>query len=140
MLLAPRPPPPTPAPSAVQNVFQGLVRSVVDNVGAKNTQQVQFTVLRTVKVYAKALGAFCTSARMEAALLNTIQVRGCACGWVSVGGGGGAPGGRRTTPRPLAPTPQVTCYEDSRLLKLFADVVKILYDTDVLGEDTIKYW
>ena len=136
MLLAPRPPPPTPAPSAVQNVFQGLVRSVVDNVGAKNTQQVQFTVLRTVKVYAKALGAFCTSARMEAALLNTIQVRGCACGWVSVGGGGGPRGG----PPPPPPPPQVTCYEDSRLLKLFADVVKILYDTDVLGEDTIKYW
>jgi hypothetical protein len=35
---------------------------------------------------------------------------------------------------------QVTCYEDSRLLKLFADVVKILYDADVLGEDTIRFW
>jgi len=34
----------------------------------------------------------------------------------------------------------VTCYEDSRLLKLFADIVKILYDCDVLGEAAIKYW
>lgn len=41
--------------------------------------------------------------------------------------------------RPWLPL-QVTCYEDSRLLKLFADIVKILYDTDVLGEDTIRFW
>lgn len=34
----------------------------------------------------------------------------------------------------------MTCYEDSRLLKLFPDIVKILYDGDVLGEDTIRYW
>ena len=32
------------------------------------------------------------------------------------------------------------CYEDSKLLKLFATVVRILYDFDVLGEDTIKAW
>ena len=32
------------------------------------------------------------------------------------------------------------CYEDSKLLKLFASVVRILYDYDVLGEDTIKLW
>jgi hypothetical protein len=43
---------------------------------------------------------------------------------------------RALTPCPL----QVTCYEDSRLLKLFADVVKVLYDADVLGEDTVRYW
>ena len=40
----------------------------------------------------------------------------------------------------LMVTVQVTCYEDSRLLKLFADIVKILYDCDVLGEDAIKHW
>lgn len=40
----------------------------------------------------------------------------------------------------LMVTIQVTCYEDSRLLKLFADIVKILYDCDVLGEAAIKYW
>lgn len=38
------------------------------------------------------------------------------------------------------PCPQANCYEDSRLLKLFPDMVKILYDTDVLGEDTIRFW
>ena len=35
---------------------------------------------------------------------------------------------------------QVYCYEDSKLLKLFASVVRVLYDYDVLGEDTIKFW
>lgn len=32
------------------------------------------------------------------------------------------------------------CYEDTKLLKLFSDVVRILYDNEVVGEDTIKFW
>lgn len=32
------------------------------------------------------------------------------------------------------------CYEDPKLLKLFATIVRILYDNDILGEDTIKHW
>ncbi len=35
---------------------------------------------------------------------------------------------------------QVYCYEDPKLLKLFADIIRILYDNDILGEDTIKHW
>ena len=35
---------------------------------------------------------------------------------------------------------QVYCYEDSKLLKLFSDVVRVLYDNDVIGEDTILWW
>ena len=35
---------------------------------------------------------------------------------------------------------QVYCYEDPKLLKLFADIIRILYDYDILGEDTIKHW
>lgn len=35
---------------------------------------------------------------------------------------------------------QVYCYEDPKLLKLFAAIVRILYDNDILGEDTIKHW
>ena len=88
-------------------VYLGLVDGVLDSAGSKNTQQTQFSVLKTLKGYHKVLLTFCSSGRMEAALLNTIQV---------------------------------TCYEDSRLLKLFADIVKILYDVDVLGEDSIRYW
>lgn len=59
-----------------QNVFAGLIGAVMSSIGSKNTQQVQFSVLKTLKTYSKVLGVFCTSARLEAALLNTIQVCG----------------------------------------------------------------
>jgi hypothetical protein len=91
----------------VKCLYLGLVDGVLDTAGSKNTQQTQFSVLKTLKGYHKVFLPFCTSAKIEAALLNTIQV---------------------------------TCYEDSRLLRIFADIVKILYDVDVVGEDTIKYW
>jgi len=34
----------------------------------------------------------------------------------------------------------VLCYEDNRLLKLFSDIVKMLYNGDIVGEDTIQHW
>jgi hypothetical protein len=36
--------------------------------------------------------------------------------------------------------PQVQCYEDNRLLKIFSDIVRLLYDADIVGEDTIMHW
>ncbi|KAJ0454128.1 putative W2 domain, MIF4G-like domain superfamily protein [Helianthus annuus] len=35
---------------------------------------------------------------------------------------------------------QVQCYEDTKLMKLFPEVVRSLYDQDVLAEDTILHW
>ena len=35
---------------------------------------------------------------------------------------------------------QVYCYEDSKLLKLFSQILRILYDADVLGEAAILFW
>ncbi|KAL7254717.1 hypothetical protein ACSBR1_008962 [Camellia fascicularis] len=35
---------------------------------------------------------------------------------------------------------QVQCYEDAKLMKLFPDIVRALYDQDVLAVDTILYW
>eukprot|EP00210_Caulerpa_lentillifera_P009685 g9240.t1 len=35
---------------------------------------------------------------------------------------------------------QVSCYEDTRLLKLFSEIVRVLYDQEIVGEDTIFYW
>ena len=35
---------------------------------------------------------------------------------------------------------QMQCYEDAKLMKLFPDIVKSLYDEDVLAEDTILHW
>lgn len=32
------------------------------------------------------------------------------------------------------------CYEDAKLMKLFPEIVKSLYDQDVLAEDTILHW
>jgi ABC-type dipeptide/oligopeptide/nickel transport system ATPase subunit len=35
---------------------------------------------------------------------------------------------------------QVLCYEDARLMKLFSDIVKLMYNGDLVGEDTIQHW
>ncbi|KAI8468015.1 MAG: armadillo-type protein [Monoraphidium minutum] len=40
----------------------------------------------------------------------------------------------------LLVTVQVACYEDNRLLKLFTDVVKAMYSSDLVAEDTIQHW
>lgn len=35
---------------------------------------------------------------------------------------------------------QTYCYENTKLMKLFPQIVRTLYDADVLAEDTILYW
>lgn len=35
---------------------------------------------------------------------------------------------------------QIQCYEDAKLMKLFPEIVRSLYDQDVLAEDTILLW
>ncbi|KAL6142988.1 hypothetical protein ACLB2K_061263 [Fragaria x ananassa] len=35
---------------------------------------------------------------------------------------------------------QMQCYEDAKLMKLFTEIVRSLYDQDVLAEDTILHW
>ncbi|RWR74348.1 eIF4-gamma/eIF5/eIF2-epsilon domain-containing protein [Cinnamomum micranthum f. kanehirae] len=35
---------------------------------------------------------------------------------------------------------QIQCYEDAKLMKLFPEIVRSLYDEDVLAEDTIHHW
>ncbi|XP_047316264.1 protein krasavietz-like [Impatiens glandulifera] len=35
---------------------------------------------------------------------------------------------------------QTQCYEDTKLMKLFPDIVRSLYDQDVLAEDTVLHW
>ena len=91
----------------VKCIFLGIADGALDSTVGKNTQQTHFSVLKALKRYHKALLSVINNAKLEAVLMNTIQV---------------------------------TCYEDSRLLKLFADIIKILYDVDVLEEDTIRHW
>ncbi|XP_031401368.1 protein krasavietz-like [Punica granatum] len=35
---------------------------------------------------------------------------------------------------------QIQCYEDAKLMKLFPEIIRNLYDQDVLAEDTILHW
>lgn len=35
---------------------------------------------------------------------------------------------------------QTQCYEDTKLMKLFPELVRSLYEKDVLAEDTILHW
>ncbi|KAG1363398.1 basic leucine zipper and W2 domain-containing protein 2 [Cocos nucifera] len=35
---------------------------------------------------------------------------------------------------------QIQCYEDAKLMKLFPEIIRSLYDLDVLAEDTILHW
>ncbi|XP_010241522.1 PREDICTED: basic leucine zipper and W2 domain-containing protein 2-like [Nelumbo nucifera] len=35
---------------------------------------------------------------------------------------------------------QIQCYEDAKLMKIFPEVIRSLYDLDVLAEDTILLW
>ncbi|XP_043721719.1 protein krasavietz-like isoform X1 [Telopea speciosissima] len=35
---------------------------------------------------------------------------------------------------------QIQCYEDAKLMKLFPEIVRSLYDQDVLAEDTVLVW
>ncbi|KAJ4721527.1 basic leucine zipper and W2 domain-containing protein 2-like [Melia azedarach] len=35
---------------------------------------------------------------------------------------------------------QMQCYEDAKLMKLFPEIVRSLYEQDVLAEDTIMHW
>ena len=35
---------------------------------------------------------------------------------------------------------QIQCYEDAKLMKLFPEIIRSLYEQDVLAEDTILLW
>eukprot|EP00891_Asterochloris_glomerata_P001856 jgi/Astpho2/1856/Aster-00382 len=80
--------------------------SPINTVG-KNSQQILSLIQKQLKTYNLLLNECTKSGRVEAALINHVQVY---------------------------------CYEDSKLLKLFSNTVRILYDADVLGEDTILFW
>ena len=32
------------------------------------------------------------------------------------------------------------CYEDNRFLKIFSDILRLMYDAEIVGEDTIQHW
>lgn len=91
------------------DLVQLLWFSIMEAVqwGGKNQQQTTNAALRQVKAWAKLLGGFTTSGRLELELMNTIQV---------------------------------FCYEDNKLMKTFPDIIRLLYDQDVLDEATVLTW
>ena len=117
--------------------------SPINTVG-KNSQQILSLIQKQLKTYHFLLNECTKSGRVEAALINHVQVSHSE---VTASGScmarsplhNGQSVWLVPAPNPCAPL-QVYCYEDSKLLKLFSNTVRILYDADVLGEDTILFW
>jgi len=93
-------------PADVLKVLWAVLIGAVNMTG-KNQQQIAQALAKQIRTHKKLLAVYCTTARVEASLLVTVQVY---------------------------------CYEDSRLLKIFSDIVRILYDASIVKEDTILYW
>ena len=117
----------------VIRVLWSSVAGAVPTAG-RSGQQVLAALTKQVKAYAPLLRAYTTSARAEGALMVHVQARGGGAGGRRGAGGGGArrPAGASSPPTTLSSFPllpvQVFCYEDPKLLKLFRDVVRLLYD------------
>lgn len=121
-----------PGENVVRVIWTSLVGSI--NQVGKNQMQLLQMILKAIKQNKALLEEHTKSLKLELALLNCIQV---------------------------------TCYEDSKLLKvhpahwhilarplsacrasttvctrvqIFVDLVKHLYDADIIAEDTINYW
>ena len=123
-----------PGENVVRVIWTSLVGSI--NQVGKNQMQLLQMILKAIKQNKALLQEHTTSLKLELALLNCIQV---------------------------------TCYEDSKLLKvrphapialclrvvrrgdckrrshatavqIFVDLVKHLYNADIIAEDTINYW
>lgn len=108
------------------------------NMAGKNQQQLVQVIKNVIEGHKDLLASFCTTAKLEATLLVTVQVY--VPSWLHI---------------PQFPScreifacmvslfshfVQVHCYEDNKLLKIFSDIVRLLYDVDIVGEDTIMYW
>ncbi|KAA1476025.1 ARM repeat-containing protein [Dentipellis sp. KUC8613] len=95
---------PLPEPELITCLWQGLMSSVDWSARA---DQIEGLALREVTKYAPILEPFCTSAKTEVALINTVQVY---------------------------------CYEDTRIMKAFPQILKVLYNKDCISDQAIIYW
>ena len=111
-----------------------MVISAVPTVG-KNNQQILSAMIKQIKQYKKLINTYCSSARLEAALLVHVQVSATilavCCRTIDL---------MKDVVLIFFCLFQVFCYEDSKLLKLFSDVVRVLYDNEIIAEDTILWW
>lgn len=108
-------------------------------MAGKNQQQLVQVIKNVIEGHKDLLASFCTSAKLEATLLVAVQV--CCSSRLQVAWAIST--FSRSVLSQLSGfcrSLQVHCYEDNKLLKIFSDIVRLLYDVDIVGEDTIMYW
>ncbi|KAJ3570360.1 hypothetical protein NP233_g4445 [Leucocoprinus birnbaumii] len=95
---------PIPEGDLIQCIWQGCISNVDWNA---RPDQIEGLALREVGKYAPILEPFCSGAKTQVNLINTVQVY---------------------------------CYEDTRVIKAFPQILKVLYNKDCLSDQAIIYW
>ena len=152
--------PALPAGAAARAVFGGVLASVPTQ--GRNAQQVMAAVAKAVKTHRGLLAKFGSGAS-EAA--RAAAAAAAAAGAASAASGGGDDDDE-AAPAPTASSSssssangaaatgdasargeaalllhaQAACYEDPKLLKLFASLVRLLYDEGLVAEDAVRWW
>lgn len=148
--------PPLPAGAEARAVFGGVLASVPTQ--GRNAQQVMAAVAKAVKTHRALLAKFSSGAN-EAAAAAAAAVAAAASG-----GGGDDDEEAASTPTASSSSSssaaangvtvdasargeaalllhaQAACYEDPKLLKLFASLVRLLYDEGLVAEDAVRWW
>ncbi|KAL9711890.1 hypothetical protein Ac2012v2_004963 [Leucoagaricus gongylophorus] len=88
----------------IQCIWQGCMSNVDWSARA---DQIEGLALREVGKYAPILEPFCSGAKTQVTLINTVQLY---------------------------------CYEDTRIIKTFPQILKVLYNKDCVSDQAIIYW
>ncbi|KAF9452387.1 ARM repeat-containing protein [Macrolepiota fuliginosa MF-IS2] len=95
---------PIPEAELIQCTWQGCMSNVD---WSARPDQIEGLALREVGKYAPILEPFCSGAKTQVTLINTVQVY---------------------------------CYEDTRVIKAFPQILKVLYNKDCISDQAIIYW
>jgi len=95
---------PLPESELVTSLWHGLMAQVD---WSARPDQIEGLALREVSRFAPIIEPFCTGAKTEVALINTVQTY---------------------------------CYEDTRIMKAFPQILKVLYNKDCVSDQAIIYW
>ena len=158
--------PSLPAGAAARAVFGGVLASVPTQ--GRNAQQVMAAVAKAVKAHRALLAKFASGAsEAAAAAAEAAAAAGAAASAAGGGGGGNDDEEEPSTPTASSSSSsaaatngttnasvdasargeaalllhaQAACYEDPKLLKLFASLVRLLYDEGLVNEDAVRWW
>ncbi|TFK53614.1 hypothetical protein OE88DRAFT_1264157 [Heliocybe sulcata] len=112
---------PLPDTELISCIWQGITNSIdwsarpdqieglaVREIGVSETHVLTLRIYNGhVQQYAPILEPFCNGAKVEVALINTVQVH---------------------------------LYEDTRIIKAFPQILKVLYNKDCISDQAIIYW